>query len=92
MAYWIFIYVFILTGCSNNHGAEEKIAVEDGKEGQVEEKIEGAVIESGNDIIKAGTEGKIYFCVHLGRTDGMNVSSSRAKKIAIQIVSDYYGQ
>lgn len=162
VAYWIFIYVFILTGCSNNHGAEEKIAVEDGKEGQVEEKIEGAVIESGNDIIKAGTEysakgivmeseivdadwsdyseetlnelkqvmlvseqersdipiygktgmgkaegvvvdawftgfaegteGKIYFCVHLGRTDGMNVSSSRAKKIAIQIVSDYYGQ
>ncbi len=36
--------------------------------------------------------GKIYFCVHLGRTDGMDVSGSGAKEIAIQIVSDYYGQ
>lgn len=37
-------------------------------------------------------EGNIYFCVHLGRTDGMNVSSSLAKEIAIQIVSDYYSE
>lgn len=36
--------------------------------------------------------GKIYFCVHLGRTDGMDVSGSGAKEIAIQIVSDYYGR
>ena len=34
-------------------------------------------------------EGKIYFCVYLGRTDGMNVSSPLAKEIAIQMVSDY---
>lgn len=39
-----------------------------------------------------GAEGKLYFCVHLGRTDGMDVSSSGAKEIAMQIVSDYYGQ
>ena len=35
------------------------------------------------------TEGNIYFCVHLGRTDGMNVSSSLAREIAIRLVSDY---
>ena len=44
VAYWIFIYALILTGCSNNHGAEEKTSVEDGKEEQVEEKIEEAEI------------------------------------------------
>lgn len=38
-----------------------------------------------------GTAGKIYFCVRLGRTDGMNVSSLVAKEIALKIVSDYCG-
>lgn len=37
-------------------------------------------------------QGNLYFCVHLDRTDGMDVSSSLAKEIAIQIVSDYNGQ
>ena len=31
--------VFILAGCSNNHGAEEKTSVENGEEEQAEEKI-----------------------------------------------------
>ncbi len=35
------------------------------------------------------TTGNIYFCVRLGRTDGMDVSSTMAKEIAIKIVSDY---
>lgn len=35
------------------------------------------------------TKGNIYFCVRLGRTDGMDVSSTLAKEIAIRIVSDY---
>lgn len=34
-------------------------------------------------------KGNIYFCVRLGRTDGMDVSSTMAKEIAIKIVSDY---
>ena len=34
-------------------------------------------------------EGKVYFCVRLGRTDGMDVSSTLAKEIAMKIVSDY---
>lgn len=32
---------------------------------------------------------KIYFCVYLGRTDGMDVSSSWAKDIAIRLIKDY---
>lgn len=35
------------------------------------------------------TKGNIYFCVRLGRTDGMDVSSTLAKEIAMKIVSDY---
>lgn len=34
-------------------------------------------------------EGKLYFCVYLGRTDNMDISSVRAREIAMQIVSDY---
>lgn len=55
-------------------------------------KAEGIVVDAWFTGFADGTEGKIYFCVHLGRTDGMNVSSSGAKEIAIQIVSDYYGR
>lgn len=55
-------------------------------------QAEGVVVDAWFAGFAEGTEGKIYFCVYLGRTDGMNVSSSEAKKIAIQIVSDYYGQ
>lgn len=55
-------------------------------------KANGIVVDAWFTGFTEGTEGKIYFCVYLGRTDGMNVSSSGAKKIAIQIVSDYYGQ
>lgn len=32
---------------------------------------------------------KIFFCIYLGRTDDQNVTSTKAKEIALQIVSDY---
>lgn len=35
------------------------------------------------------TERRIYFCVYLGKTDGIDVSSARAKEIAVGLVSDY---
>lgn len=35
------------------------------------------------------TEGNIYFCVYLGKTDGAEVSSVIAKEIALEIISDY---
>lgn len=46
VAYWVFVCAFILAGCSNNHSAEKKISVEDGKEERVKEEIEEAEIES----------------------------------------------
>lgn len=32
----------------------------------------------------------VYFCVHLGRTDGREISSPAAREIAFQIIHDYY--
>ncbi|MDE6566714.1 MAG: class D beta-lactamase [Lachnospiraceae bacterium] len=55
-------------------------------------KAEGIVVDAWFTGFAESAEGIIYFCVHLGRTDGMNVSGPRAKEIAIQIVSDYYDQ
>lgn len=55
-AYWIFICSIMLTGCSDNPGAEEMSSVEDGKEEQVEEKLEQTEVESGNDFIETDTD------------------------------------
>lgn len=55
-------------------------------------KAEGVVVDAWFTGFAESMEGNLYFCVRLGRTDGMNVSSSLAKEIAIQIVSDYYGE
>ena len=53
-------------------------------------KAEGIVVDAWLTGFAESPKGNIYYCVYLGRTDGMEVSSSRAKEIAIQIVSDYY--
>lgn len=53
---------------------------------------EGIVVDAWFTGFAKSTKGNMYFCVHLGRTDGMDVSSSLAKEIAIKIVSDYYKQ
>ena len=55
-------------------------------------KADGIVVDAWFTGFAESTTGKIYFCVRLGRNDGMNVSSPLAKEIAIQIVSDYYTQ
>ena len=52
-------------------------------------KASGIVVDASFTGFAESTTGKIYFCVRLGRSDGMNVSSSLAKEIAIKIVSDY---
>ena len=49
-------------------------------------RVDGIVIDAWFTGFAETTEGKLYFCVRLGRTDGMNVSSLLAKEIAIQIV------
>lgn len=48
---------------------------------------EGVVVDAWYTGFAEGGEGNLYFCVHLGRTDGMEASSSLAREIAIQIVS-----
>lgn len=55
-------------------------------------KADGIVVDAWFTGFAETAEGKLYFCVHLGRTDGMNVSSPLAKEIAIQIISDYSNQ
>lgn len=54
-------------------------------------KADGVVVDAWFTGFAESAGGNLYFCVRLGRTDGMNVSSSLAKEIAIQMVSDYYG-
>ena len=91
LGYWIFICAVLLTGCSKEHSTEERIVVEDVKEEMEEEKKSGRkwVVDAWFTEFAETAEGNLYFCVRLGRTDGMNVSSPLAKEIAIHIVSDY---
>lgn len=53
-------------------------------------KADDIVVDAWFTGFAENAERNIYFCVHLGRTDNMNVSSLLAKEIAIQIVSDYF--
>ena len=52
-------------------------------------KADGIVVDAWFTGFVENTEGNLYFCVYLGRTDGRNVSSSLAKEIAIRLVLDY---
>ncbi|TGY88042.1 class D beta-lactamase [Petralouisia muris] len=52
-------------------------------------KAEGIVVDAWFTGFAETAEGNLYFCVRLGRTDGMNVSSPLAKEIAIKLVSYY---
>lgn len=60
---WVFVCVFILTGCSNNHGVEEKISVEDRKEEPVEEKNKEPEIESSSVLIEEDAEEQTVYNV-----------------------------
>ena len=55
-------------------------------------KTEGVVVDAWFAGFAESTEGNIYFCVYLGRTDSMDVSSLLAREIAIRLVSDYCAQ
>lgn len=52
-------------------------------------KANGVVVDAWFTGIAESTEGTIYFCVRLGETEELDVSSTVAKEIAIEIVSDY---
>ena len=49
-------------------------------------KAEGVVVDAWFTGFAESSEGNLYFCVRLGRTDGMDVSSTLAKKIAIELL------
>lgn len=52
-------------------------------------KAHGIVVDSWFTGFADTTDKRIYFCVYLGETDNKNVSSAKAREIAIKIVSDY---
>lgn len=52
-------------------------------------KADGISVDAWFTGFAESTKGNIYFCVYLGRTDGMDVSSVLAREIAVGIVTDY---
>lgn len=52
-------------------------------------KAQGVVVDAWFVGFAEKAEGKVYFCIYLGRTDDKNVSSTVAKEIAIRLLSDY---
>lgn len=52
-------------------------------------KAYGIVVDSWYTGFADTSGQRIYFCVYLGETDNKNVSSAKAKEIAIKIVADY---
>ena len=53
-------------------------------------KADGIVVDSWYTGFADTTDKRICFCVYLGETDNTNVSSAKAKEIAIKIVSDSF--
>ena len=52
-------------------------------------KSHGIVVDSWFTGFADSPEKRIYFCVYLGETDNGNVSSAKAREIAVEIVSAY---
>ena len=52
-------------------------------------KSYGIVVDSWYTGFADTADKRVYFCVYLGETDNKNVSSAKAREIAVKIVSDY---
>ena len=52
-------------------------------------KAHGIVVDSWYTGFADSADKRIYFCVYLGETADEEVSSAKAREIAIKIVSDY---
>lgn len=52
-------------------------------------KENGIVVDSWFTGFAETEDGNLYFCIYLGETDGADVSSSKAKEIAVGIIADY---
>ncbi len=53
-------------------------------------KANGIVVDAWFTGFAENMEGKVFFCVYLGRTDGGDVSSAAAREIAIRIVPETF--
>lgn len=52
-------------------------------------KAQGGVVDAWFTGFAETSEKNLYFCVYLGRTEGMDVTSLGAKEIALRLVEDY---
>ena len=52
-------------------------------------KSNGIVVDAWFTGFADTVGGRIYFCIYLGETEGENVSSTKAKEIAMEIISDF---
>lgn len=50
---------------------------------------QGIVVDAWFTGFADSDDGRIYFCVYLGETEGADVSSAKAKEIAVKLLSDY---
>ncbi|MDE7341211.1 MAG: class D beta-lactamase [Lachnospiraceae bacterium] len=53
-------------------------------------KAQGVTVDAWFTGFAGTPAGNLYFCVYLGQTDGMDVTSSAAKEIALRILADYH--
>ena len=53
-------------------------------------KSYGIVVDSWYTGFADSTYNRIYFCVYLGETDNKDVSSTKAREIAVEIVTNYF--
>ena len=51
--------------------------------------FQGTVVDAWYTGFADMGEKRLYFCVYLGETDSQEVSSARAREIALQILSQY---
>lgn len=54
-------------------------------------KAAGVVVDSWFTGFADGDGKRVYFCVYLGETQGAEVSSAKAREIAVRIVTDFFG-
>ncbi len=52
-------------------------------------KADGVVVDAWFTGFAESEGGNLYFCIRLGRTDGMDVSSTLAKEIAVRLLEAY---
>ena len=56
---------------------------------QIEQRAYGVVVDAWFTGFADAADKRIYFCVYLGETENKDVSSAKAREIAIRMVSDY---